>query len=203
MKNKQIRVTVVSVASAAALLAASLSLYASHVREDQKQSVSRDLMYASRTVEAVLKMDRTRSQQDIAVVSNNSEEKFTPRMPPKGLAAMFESERLNDLSLGYAENGLKAIQLISKKNAIELQLQTTIASNIFDPNPDSRWKRRAALKGFGEELRPVAEDLVQALRRVQQFGARIEDQIGDIGVPASEIEMGIRRYRALSTSGED
>ncbi|WP_155648656.1 hypothetical protein [Burkholderia pseudomultivorans] len=198
MKGKQIRVAATSFL-VVAIVTAALGVYTMHVREVQREQISRDAEYVSRTVERVLKMDRTRNEEDI----NNSEGKYSPRTPPRGLAALVESDQLNDLFLAYAADGLRTIQLINKKNDIELRLRAAATSNISDPKAESRWNRHAELRSLNDELRPVSRDLVQALLNVQKFGEQIHARIGDIRVPTSEIRMGLRRYASLpSSSGQ-
>ncbi|MGQ7905005.1 hypothetical protein [Burkholderia sp. BC1] len=199
MKSSHGRVTGVCIA-AIAILAVATAGYTMHVREIQKQQISRDAQYVSRSVEKVLRMDRTRSEEDVAAIENSSGVKYSPRTPPRGVAALLESDELNDLFLAYAEDGLRAIQLIARKNDIELRLRAADISNIFDPKAESRWNRRAELRSLNDELRPVTDDLVQALLNVQKFGERIQDRIGDIKVPTSEIRMGLRRYASLASS---
>ncbi|WP_175810616.1 hypothetical protein [Burkholderia cepacia] len=201
MKGMYGRVTAICFATTA-ILATAATGYAIHVREIQREQISSDAKYVSRSVERVLRMDLTRNEEDVEAVENNSDGKYSPRIPPRGLAALLESDQLNDLFLAYAENGLRTIQLVSKKNKVELRLHSSITANTFDPNAESRWNRRAELRSLNNELRPVADDLVQALLNVQKFGERIQDRVGDIRVPTSEIRMGIRRYSSLPSSGE-
>ncbi|KVK90322.1 hypothetical protein [Burkholderia cepacia] len=202
MKSSHGRVTGICIA-AIVILAAATAGYTMHVREIQREQISRDAQYVSRSVEKVLRMDRTRREKDVAAVENSSGGKYSPRTPPRGVAALLESDQLNDLFLAYAEDGLRTIQLITKKNDIESRLLTATTSNIYDPKAESRWNRRTELRSLNDELRPVADDLVQALLNVQKFGERIQDRIGDIRVPTTEIRMGLHRYASLpSSSGQ-